>query len=157
MVTQEAFERTAKELLPVLYKMAMGLLRCDADARDAVQTALLKGWERRMDARAETFRGYLTRILINACRDTQRRRMRVFPAELPPAAAPPAPDYGALYAALDALPEHLRLPVYLKYLHDYSEKEAALALGVPVTTFKNRLHRARKALRRALEREVTFE
>ena len=51
----------------------------------------------------------------------------------------------------------LRLTLLLKYMQDLSEKEAAAALGIPVTTFKNRLHRARKALRKTLDREVTFE
>lgn len=157
LITQETYERAAQEMLPVLYKMAMGLLRSDADARDAVQLSLLKAWEKRGAAREDAFRGYLARILINVCRDTQRARMRVFPAELPPLPAQESPDYRELYAALDALPETLRLPVYLKYLHDLSEKEAAQALGVPVSTFKNRLHRARRALRKALDREVTFE
>lgn len=157
MVSQAEYERTAQELLPALYKTAMGILRSDADARDAVQQALLKAWEKRDSAREGTFRGYLTRILINACRDIQRNRMRVFPAELPPLPNKESADYGELYAAVDALPEGLRLPIYLKYLHDLSEKEAARALGIPVTTFKNRLHRARKALRKALDREVAFE
>ena len=30
------YERVAQEALPMLYKIAMGILRCDADARDAV-------------------------------------------------------------------------------------------------------------------------
>ena len=58
---------------------------------------------------------------------------------------------------LEALPEKLRLPVYLKYLEDFSEAEAAQALHIPVTTFRGRLHRARMRLRRILDREVTLE
>ncbi len=67
------------------------------------------------------------------------------------------PDYQELYDAVFALPEDLRLPLLLKYVQDLSEKEGAQALGIPVTTFKNRLHRARKTLRKNLDREVTFE
>ena len=158
MVDRQEYERVAQDLLPTLYKIAMGILRADADARDAVQQALLKAWEKRGGARSGSFRGFLTRIVINECRNIQRERMRVFPADLnamPAASAPP--DYQELYAALWALPETLRLPVLLKYLHDYSEKEAAQSLGIPVTTFKSRLHRARAALRKALDREVIFE
>jgi DNA-directed RNA polymerase specialized sigma24 family protein len=55
------------------------------------------------------------------------------------------------------LSDLLRLPLLLKYIEGCSEKEAAQAIGIPVTTFKNRLHRARTELRKALDREVMFE
>ena len=157
MADRQEYERVAQEALPMLYRIAMGILRSDADARDAVQQALLKGWEKRENARPGKFRGYLTRILVNECRNIQRYRMRVFPAEVPPAVESMPPDYQDLYDAIYALPEDLRLPLLLKYARDLSEKEAAAALGIPVTTFKNRLHRARKALRNTLDREVMFE
>ena len=158
MADRMEYERVAQEALPALYKIAMSILRQDADARDAVQQALLKGWEKKENAREGMFRWYLTRILINECRNIQRRRMREFPAETPPAAAWDAPaDYRELYAAIDALPEELRLPLIVKYLQGASEKEGAMALGIPVTTFKSRLHRARRTLRKTLDREVMFE
>lgn len=157
MADRQEYERVAQESLPVLYKIALSMLRSDADARDAVQQALLRGWEKKEAAREGMFRWYLSRILINECHNIQRRRMRVFPVEMPPAAETTPPDYQELYAAIHALPEELRLPILVKYLQGASEKEGAMALGIPVTTFKNRLHRARKALRKALDREVMFE
>ena len=157
MADRQEYERVAQEALPALYRIAIGILRCDADARDAVQTALLKGWEKKENAKAGHFRWYLTRILINECRNIQRARMKVFPMEMPPAVENVPPDYRELYDAIFDLPEDLRLPLLLKYAQDLSEKEAAKALGIPVTTFKNRLHRARKALRKTLDREVMFE
>lgn len=157
MADRQEYERVAQEALPMLYRIAMGILRSDADARDAVQQAMLKGWEKKENARPGKFRAYLTRILVNECRNIQRYRMRVFPAEVPPAVESMPPDYQDLYDAIYALPEDLRLTLLLKYARDLSEKEAAAALGIPVTTFKNRLHRARKALRNTLDREVMFE
>ena len=157
MADRQEYERVAQEALPMLYRIAMGILRCDADARDAVQQALLKGWEKKENAQPGKFRWYLTRIVINEARNIQRYRMRVFPVEAPPAVQQMSPDYQELYDAIFALPEDLRMPLLLKYMQDLSEKEGAQALGIPVTTFKNRLHRARKTLRKTLDREVTFE
>lgn len=157
MADREEYESTANALLPIMYKMAMGILHNDADARDAVQQALLKGWEKKEAAKPGMFKWYLNRILINECRNIQRKRMRSFPvADLPDAAAG-VPDYQDLYAAIRHLPEQLRLPLLLKYLQGATEKEGAIALQIPVTTFKNRLHRARKKLRAMLDGEVTFE
>ena len=157
MADRQEYERVAQEALPMLYKIAMGILRCDADARDAVQQALLKGWEKKENAQPGKFRWYLTRIVINEARNIQRFRMRVFPVEMPPAAEQWPTDYRELYDAIFSLPEDLRLPLLLKYAQNLSEKEGAAALDIPVTTFKNRLHRARKTLRKNLDREVTFE
>lgn len=157
MADRQEYERVAEESLQALYKIAMGMLRQEADARDAVQQALLKGWEKREAAREGMFRWYLTRILINECHNIQRHRMRVFPVETPPRDEARLSDYTDLYDAIHALPEELRLPVLVKYLQGASEKEGAMALGIPVTTFKSRLHRARKALRKMLDREVMFE
>ena len=158
MADRQAYEQAANDLLPTLYKIAYGILRSDADARDAVQQALLKAWEKRDTARQDAFRGFLTRILINECRNIQRQRMRVCPADLTQVAIyDESPDYRDLYKALNDLPEALRLAVMLKYLHDYSEKEAARALRIPVTTYKSRLHRARSLLRKQLSQGVIFE
>ena len=157
MADRWEYERVAQEALPALYKIAMGILRSDADARDAVQQALLKGWEKKENAREGKFRWYLYRILVNECRNIQRQRMRVFPADMPPAVAQMPPDYRDLYDAIYQLPEDMRLPLLLKYIEGCSEKEGAACLGIPVTTFKNRLHRARKQLRKILDREVMFE
>jgi len=64
---------------------------------------------------------------------------------------------GELRAAIDALPEKLRTPLLLHYMEGFSEREIAGVLGIPVTTVKSRLYRARKALRMELEdAEVRF-
>jgi len=151
------FENRALELTPALYRIALSILRQDADARDAVQLALLKAWEKRDRIEPEKFRAYVSRIAVNVCRDEQRRRMRISPVETLPERPDLSPDYRELYEALQELPEHLRLCAVLKYLQGYSEQEAAQTLKIPVSTFRNRLHRARKALRKMLDREVTFE
>ena len=48
---------------------------------------------------------------------------------------------------MDSLPETLRLPLLLRYMEGYSEKEAAGILRIPVNTLKARLKRARAKLR----------
>lgn len=154
----QVFAQTAEEALNGLYKLALSILRQQADAQDAVQQALANTWEKRDRIREETFKAYLTRAVINECRNIQRLRMRVSPQELPALPAPETPPgYRALYEAIGLLPENYRLPILLKYLNGLSEKEAAAALRIPIPAFKSRLHRARKALKAQLDREVVFE
>lgn len=159
VIDDQAFAREAEAMLPGLYRMSASILRTQADAQDAVQQGLLRAWERRAQAREGSFRGWLTRIVINECHNIQRGRMRVFPVDTLPESPQPGPEesHTALLSAVDALPEKLRTPLLLRCMEEYSEKEIASALGVPVTTVKNRLHRARMALKKQLGSEVTWE
>lgn len=156
MIDDRAFTREASEQLPALYRLSFSILRSQADAQDAVQQGMLRAWERRAQVRPEAFRGWLTRIVINECHNIQRGRMRVFPVgEMPEGEQQ---ESGELAEAIEALPERLRTPLLMRYMEGYSEREIAAALRVPVTTVKNRLFRARKALKKQLSgSEVTFE
>lgn len=160
MIDDATFTSEAQQMIPSLYRLSQSILRAPSDAQDAVQQGLLRAWEKRAQVREDRFRAWLTRIVINECRNIQRRRMRVFPVEEVPEQAVPqgdSPD-GELREAISALPQKLRTPLLLRYMERYSEQEIALALGVPVSTVKNRLYRARQALRRELSgAEVVFK
>ena len=52
--------------------------------------------------------------------------------------------------ALEDLPENFRLPVLLADVEDFSYKEIAEMLDIPIGTVMSRLHRGRKAMQRAL-------
>jgi RNA polymerase sigma-70 factor (ECF subfamily) len=54
-------------------------------------------------------------------------------------------------AALDRLPEHFRVVIWLRDGEGMSYDEIARALDVPIGTVRSRLARAREALRRAVE------
>ena len=87
----------------MMYRVAWSILRNNADCEDALQEAALKAWEKRGHLRNEAyFRTWITRILINACYDTQRKRRRVIPLdEVAERAAAASPD-PALTLALDS-------------------------------------------------------
>ena len=138
----------------MMYRVAWSILRNDADCEDALQEAALKAWEKRNRLREERyFRTWITRILINACYDTQRKRRRIVPLdELSEQPAASAPD-PALAMALEALPEKLRLPLVLCYSEGMSYEEAASALRIPVSTLRGRIHRGKHELRKELDAE----
>lgn len=147
------YERLYLDMLPGLYRLAQSILHNTADAQDAVQQAAVNAWLARERIRSGGERAYLARVVINECRNIQRHRMRVLPvAQLPDRASEPE-DTG-LAEAVAALPEALRLPLLLKYMEGYSERETADALGISVPTLKGRLYRARRRLARELKEEV---
>ncbi len=140
-----------------LYRTARAMLRSDADCADALQEAILRAWQRRERLRdADRFDAWLTRIVVNECRDMMRRAKRQ-PALLGEAEAAvretPPPDPG-LRDALVALPEKYRLPLMLHHLDGYGVEEIAGILALPKTTVKWRLYEARQRLKTALAEEV---
>ncbi len=138
----------------MMYRVAWSILRNDADVQDALQDAVLKAWEKRDKLRDEKFfRTWITRILINACYDTQRKRRRIVSMdEIPESTVSNAPDPD-LALALQALPEKLRLPLVLCYSEGMSYEEAADVLRIPITTLRGRLRRGKDELRKELNAE----
>jgi len=138
----------------MMYRVAWSILRNDADVQDALQDAALKAWEKRDKLRDEKFfRTWITRILINACYDTQRKRRRIVSMdEIPESTVSNAPDPD-LALALQALPEKLRLPLVLCYSEGMSYEEAADVLRIPITTLRGRLRRGKDELRKELNAE----
>lgn len=158
MVDEASFTRESMALVPALYRICMSILHCDADAQDAVQQSLLNAWAHRGAAQPERFRAWLTKIAVNECYNIRRYRKRVCPVEeIWDAREAEAPDL-SVAEAVASLNEKLRMPLLLKYRENFSEREIAQALRIPVSTVKSRLFRARRALKTALQDlEVSFE
>ncbi len=134
----------------MFYRVAYTILRNDDACKDALQDAALKAWEKRHTLREQRlFCTWLTRILINTCYDTQRKRRRIVSIEdVPePSIAPPDPT---LSMALHALPEKLRLPLMLFYSEGLCYEEIARVMHLPLSTIKGRIHRAKGELRKEL-------
>ena len=136
-----------------LYRISRGMLRNAQDQMDAVQEAVLKAWQNLNRLRREEyFETWLTRILINECHNILSARRRIVPLERVPESAAPAADANrALYEALMALDEALRLPLLLNCVEGYRMREIARILHIPEGTVKSRVARARRKLREELE------
>lgn len=172
----DAFDLLAGPRLVAAMRTAMAILQVEADARDAVQEALVSAWRELPRLREpDHFDAWLGRILVNRCRSALRHRKRVNVREIaldtgergidddpPRAAYRPAGVEGAqaefaerdvIRRAFDRLNADARALIVLHYVEERPLAEIAAIAGVPEGTVKWRLHRARKALERALERE----
>ena len=137
----------------MLYRVAWSILRNDDDCKDAMQEAALKAWEKRNTLRETSyFRTWITKILINACYDTQRKRRRIVSLDSIPEIPISAPD-PALAMALATLPEKLRLPLVLVFSEGMTYAEAAETLHLPLATVRGRIHRGKEQLRKELTAE----
>ena len=151
-----AFAKLVEGRIGPAVRTASAILGNEADAHDVVQEAFTSAWRNLSRLRdVDRFDAWLNRILLNRCRDALRRRRRrgeialddiVLPGQLDP--DPDLTDLNAAFELLDVDQRHL---LVLHHLHHQPVAEMARRLGRPVGTVKWRLHRARRALERALE------
>lgn len=149
-MTKKQYEDEVERLAPSLRRIAYSIVRNEHDAQDAVQQALLAVWARRECVEFARLKPYLTRAVMNACRDIQRARQKAIPMKEMPEMSYQPPD-GVLADAVERLPEELRLPLLLHYMEGYKLAEIAGALGQSLPQVTSRLFRARKWLKRMLE------
>jgi RNA polymerase sigma-70 factor (ECF subfamily) len=143
------------------YRTAYLILRDRALAEEAVQEAFLRAWRFRAALPdGDGMRPWLYRVVVNSCcsklRQESMHRTRDDAAARREAAsrAPATPEdevaraelAEAVTAALAALPEHLRIPVVLRYYAGLPEREIAVAIRRRPGTVKSRLHEARRRL-----------
>ena len=139
-----------------LYCIARSYLAAEADCEDALQNALLRAWEKRDTLRQEAyFNTWLTRILINCCKQILRRQKQEMPSEsLPEQAAPTDGDIDA-WRELCSLDEKYRIVLMLRYRDGYCVADISRILRIPQGTVKARLSRGREQLRtRLIQEEV---
>ena len=149
-MTKKQYEDEVERLAPSLRRIAYSIVRNEHDPQDAVQQALLAVWARRECVEFARLKPYLTRAVMNACRDIQRARQKAIPMKEMPEMIYQPPD-GVLADAVERLPEELRLPLLLHYMEGYKLAEIAGALGQSLPQVTSRLFRARKRLKRMLE------
>ena len=158
-MTELEFERQVTALTQQMYRVSASLLRSPQDRQDAVQECVWKAWRKLPQLRDESlFRPWIMRILVNECKRMHRAHWREVPTEEIEVEQPDGVDSRlrdeALHSAVMQLPEKLRLTVTLHYIDGFSMRETAHILHCPEGTVKQRLHRARTALRTLLEEEV---
>ena len=158
-MTEFEFEQQVTALTQQMYRVSASLLRSPQDRQDAVQECVWKAWRKLPQLRDENlFRPWLMRILVNECKRMHRAHWREVAVEEIEVEQPDRVDnrvrYEALHSAVMQLPEKLRLTVTLYYIDGFSMRETAHILHCPEGTVKQRLHRARTALRTLLEEEV---
>ena len=151
---EREYQSRVSEYVPALYRTARSILRNDQDCADAVQEAVFQGWVRRNQLRDDArLKQWLMRIVINECRNVQRsayKQLRAVEASVAELRTPSPPEAVDLEAALSELPEKYRLPLVLFYAEGFATREIAAMLEMPEGRLRQRMHAARKMLKRRL-------
>ena len=158
---REAFSQLAASSFDRLYRTARMILRDDDRAADAVQEALLSAWLHIRAVRDhDRFEAWLHRLLVRACYREARRsgRRRQIEMQVTELQVPITDDVQRATATRDQVERAFRrlhvdqrAAITVHHYLGLSDIDAAVVLGVPLGTYKSRLHRANAALRAALE------
>jgi len=149
-----------------VYRYALRMLAdCDA-AEDVVQEAFLKGYVHLDRLRnRDAFASWIMAIVRNLCQNVYRSRKKQpvsldhlaeLGNELPEAQPDDEVDEKLLKNIrkhILLLPENYREVLELFYCEEYKTKEIAALLGTSLSAVVTRLHRGRKKLLSALEKE----
>jgi RNA polymerase sigma-70 factor (ECF subfamily) len=145
-----------------VYRAIRAVLRDEDEVEGAMQEAYVRAYVHLGDLRAgERFAPWLTRIAVHEALARKRKEVRLVPIdgeEERPAPGPgPEAEAGRrelgrlLERAIDELPALYRPVLVLRDVEGLDTAEAARALGLTEDAVKQRLHRARAALRLSLE------
>ena len=170
---EKEFEREILVHLDPLYATALRLTGRPSDAEDLVQDACLKAfrffhqYERGTNARAWAFR-ILVNTFINRYRRKRSERQVISgldlaghqerllaPHEMEVWSDPEVAFFrrsigDEVLAALDSLSDDFRTVVLLAGFQDFTYREIADLMGIPIGTVMSRLYRARRALQARL-------
>jgi len=157
-----AFEVLVERYQAVLFNLALRILGDHDDARDAVQTAFMKGYSKTETFNPEhRFFSWIYRISLNeslnACK--KRRPTEEVDSRLVDSARGPAELLvmnglkDAVQSALMQLTLEYRQILVLRHFSDLSHRDIAEMLGIPEKTVKSRLFTARRLMEQGLARK----
>lgn len=142
-----------------LEDVAMGILKNQRDAEDAVQNAfmqIIRHFEKISKISCEELPFWLISIVKNESLMILRKRSRIVPLpdlESLADAAESVTEYSELVELFRQLPDTYRSVLELKILFGYSDRDIAKRLGTSETVVSTRASRGRALLREIAERE----
>ena len=168
-----AFEKLMRRYNQRIFRTARSVLRDEAEAGDVVQETFVRAFRHLEQFEERSSVGtWLTRIAVNEALSRLRRsqRFNVLDSETNQEeggsysveSKQPGPEEQAssqelrsvLTAAIDSLSQELRTVFVLREIEGLSTLETSEALQLTSEAVRVRFHRARQALRRAVEKQV---
>lgn len=139
-----------------LFAVAFAILSNEADAQDAVCSAIQKAYEKLEQLRnPKKFKAWMVAITRNEALQLRRKRVELPGDEKLEAMLEPTVDsYDELWDVVQRLPEEYRIVIVLYYYNELSIREIAAMLEVATGTVKSRMSRGRNILREALDSRV---
>ncbi len=147
-----AFVELMEKYKTALYKVAKSYLGSEDDIADVMQDTVLAAYEHIKELKnASYFKTWLTRILINQCKDFLRQQKKYVVSDKIVETSYEMPENNReFYELIKELPEDYRMIFLLYYGEGFKTNEIAQILDVNENTVKSRLRRGRDRLKQVL-------
>ncbi len=163
---KQAYAKIINKYKNQLYSTVLRMTKNPQDAQDLVQEAFIKVYHQldKYDQKG-SFSSWLYRVTINHCLDEFRKKRYSFEhVELreesriendhhPEIVFLKKEKSRQLERLIATLPEDERMIILLKYANERSYEEISELLGLPLSTVRNKLHRAKKKMRQLVKEE----
>ena len=158
---EREFELRVADCSTLAFRVAFSVLRQRQDAEDVAQEAFVRAHRNFRKLRnRESFHAWMVRttwrLALDHRRGEHRRSARqnahaLSNLRIPVDAAASAELTAALWEAIDALPEKLRITIVLSAIEGHDVADVARLLDLPQGTVKSRLYHARRQLQERLQ------
>lgn len=148
----DAFTQLMQSQMQNMYKTARAVLKNDEDAADAIADTLLACWEKIGQLRrAEFFRTWMTKILINKCNDILRKRKDLYLDSTAQELPSQTQEYNTVewMQVMKSLDEKYQLIMILYYVDGLTAAQISEVLQMPASTVRTRLARGRQQIAEA--------
>lgn len=151
ITTTQGFADAATRVSRLLFTVSFSMLHNQERCADAVQSSLLRAWEKRSSLRESSkFKAWIIKILINECRKILKDESTSLLVD-----DIPSEQFGHdvrldIANAVFKLAPKYRIPVAMFYYEDMPVNEIANVLDIPEGTITSQLLRARQKLRKEL-------
>ena len=150
-------EAVVREHGRLLFKVAYGLLRNSHDAEDVVQEVFLRV-HRSGTKDVADMPAWLARIAYRLALDRLRKPQGLDVADLEMASSAPDAEHVAMHRQriehvhklIASLPEEVRYPLVLSAIDEFNSRQIAVVLGIPESSVRGRIFRARQMLKEKL-------
>ena len=156
---KKAFEELYNQYAGYATRVAIAITREHELANDAVQETFIRVYFNMDKFKiGRPFKPWFYRILVNECnRILKRGSLVTYIGEygehyenISHEDKRPFEEYEELYRAIQSLNDNTRIPIILKYLKGFKEKEIAEILDLNINTVKSRLYKGRQYLKEVL-------
>lgn len=162
---KQAYGQIINKYKDSLYATVLRMAKNPQDAQDLVQEAFIKAYYQ-LDKYDEkgSFSGWIYRVTFNHCMDEfRKKRYQVKHVELneqtlqsdniPEVIFLKKEKERQLERLISMLPDDERMIILLRYVNEFSYIEISELLHTPISTVRNKLHRAKKKMRKLVEDE----
>ncbi|SEM54232.1 RNA polymerase sigma-70 factor, ECF subfamily [Mesobacillus persicus] len=162
---KQAYAQIINKYKNQLYATILRMTKNPQDAQDLVQEAFIKVYHQLGKYEGKgTFSSWIYRVAINHCMDEFRKKRykmqqleisedQVVNSNHPEVIFMKKEKNRQLEKLIGTLPEEERIIILLRYVNELSYSEISELVEVPVSSVRNKLHRAKKKLRETIKRE----